>query len=152
MEADLPRAHRAIPAAAKALLADALAARDLPTPEQRAAAAVELRTRLDALCARPPGCDDNRRLLAHLAKQAPHLFTFLTTDNIPATNYHGEQAVRPCAVNRKVWGGNRTWTGADTYGTIVSVLATAAKRGVDGLDYLAARARSPDPGLGILLG
>jgi transposase len=60
--------------------------------------------------------------------------------------------VRPCAVNRKVWGGNRTWAGADTYGTIVSVLATAAKRGVDGLDYLAARARSPDPGLGILLG
>jgi transposase len=55
LEADLPRAHRAIPVAAKAILADALAARDLPTPEQRAAAAVELRTRLDALCARPPG-------------------------------------------------------------------------------------------------
>jgi len=152
MEADLPRQHRAIPVAVKAILADALAARDLPTPAERAAAAVELRARLDNLCARRPGCAENRRLLAHLAKQAPHLFTFLTVEDIPATNYHGEQAVRPCAVNRKVWGGNRTWAGADTYGIIVSVLATAAKNGVDGLSYLAARARSPDPGLGILLG
>ena len=49
-------------------------------------------------------------------------------------------------MNRKVWGGNRTRAGADTYGVIVSVLATAAKHGVDGLDYLAARARGPDPG------
>jgi len=45
-----------------------------------------------------------------------------------------------------------TRAGADTYGVIVSVLATGAKRGVDGLDYLAAGARSPDPGLAILLG
>ncbi|MDQ6949196.1 MAG: IS66 family transposase [Actinomycetota bacterium] len=152
MEADLPRQHRAIPIAAKSILADALAARDLESPAERAAAAVELRARLDALCARPPGCDDNRRLLGHLANQAPHLFTFLTIDGVPATNFRGEQAVRPCAVNRKVWGGNRTWAGADTYGVIVSVLATAAKNGIDGLDYLAARARSPDPGLAILLG
>jgi len=152
MEADLPRAHRAIPTAAKAIFADALSARDLPSAEQRAAAAVEGRARLDALCARPPGCDDNRRLLAHLANQAPHLFTFLTTEGVPATNFHGEQAVRPRAVNRKVWGGNRTWAGANTYGVIVSVLATAAKHGVDGLDYLAARARGPDPGLATLLG
>ncbi len=151
MEADLPRAQRGIPTAAKAILADALAARDLPSPTDRAAAAVELRARLDGLCARPPGCDDNRRLLAHLANQAPHLFTFLSTEGVPATNFHGEQAVRPCAVNRKVWGGNRTWAGADTYGVIVSVLATAAKHGVDGLDYLAARARGPDPGLAVLL-
>ncbi len=152
MEADLPRQHRAIPTAAKAILADALAARDLRSADERAAAAVELRARLDAICARPPGCDDNRRLLAHLANQAPHLFTFLTVDGVPATNFRGEQAVRPCAVNRKVWGGNRTWAGAATYGVIVSVLATAAKHGIDGLDYLAARARGPDPGLAILLG
>lgn len=104
MEADLPRAQRAIPTAAKAIFADALTARDLPSPADRAAAALELRARLDALCARPPGHDDNRRLLAHLADQAPHLFTFLSTDGVPATNFHAEQAVRPCAVNRKVWG------------------------------------------------
>jgi transposase len=151
MEADLPRTHRAIPVAVQALVTDALAARDLPGPAERAAAAVELRSRLDALCARPVGHDANRRLLNHLANQAPHLFTFLTIEGVPATNHHGEHAVRPCAVNRKVWGGNRTWVGADTYGVIVSVLATAAKHGVDGIAYLADRARSPDPGLAILL-
>lgn len=151
MEADLPREHREIPAAVKALIIDALAARDRPSAAERAAAATELRARLDALCQNRPGCDANRRLLNHVANQAPHMFTFLTVDGVPATNYHGEQAVRPCAVNRKVWGGNRTWAGADTYGTIVSVLATAAKHGVDAIAYLAARARSPDPGLAILL-
>lgn len=31
---------------------------------------------------------------------------------MPATNWMVEQALRPAVVNRKVWGGNRTWTGA----------------------------------------
>lgn len=76
----------------------------------------------------------------------------MTIDGVAATNFHGEQAVRPCAVNRKTWGGCRTWAGAHTHGVIVSVIATAAKHGVDAVDYLAARARSPDLGLAILLG
>ena len=59
--------------------------------------------------------------------------------------------MRPCVVNRKIWGGNRTWAGAKTLGLITSVIATAAKHGIDPVAYLAARARSPDPGLAILL-
>lgn len=151
MEADLPRADRKIPAAAKAILLDGLAARDLPVAD-RPGAAIELRTRLNALCARPPGHDANRRLLKHLANQADAMFTFLTVEGIDATNYRGEQAVRPCVVNRKTWGGNRTWNGARTQGVITSVIATAAKHSIDAVDYLAARARSPDPGLAVLLG
>ncbi|MGH9066866.1 MAG: IS66 family transposase, partial [Acidimicrobiales bacterium] len=89
--------------------------------------------------------------LKHLANQADALFTYLVVDGIDATNFQGEQAVRPCVVNRKTWGGNRTWAGARTQGIITSVLATAAKHGLDAVDYLAARARSPDPGLAILL-
>ncbi len=54
-------------------------------------------------------------------------------------------------VNRKTWGGNRTWAGAKTLGVITSVIATAAKHGIDPVAYLAQRARSPDPGLAILL-
>lgn len=152
MEADMSGADRKIPAAAKAIIKDALAARDLPSATERAAAATECSTRLDQLCARPTGNDANRRLLKHLTHQAPHLFTFLTTDGIEATNWHGEQAVRPCVVNRKTFGGNRTDTGAVTQGIITSVIATAAKHGHDVIDYLAGRARSPDPGLAILLG
>ncbi len=151
LEAILPKADAKIPAAAKSILTDALAARDLPAAE-RTPAAVELRCRLDALCARDVGDDANRRLLKHLANQADALFTFLAIEGIPATNFRGEQAVRPCVVNRKTFGGNRTWAGAATQGVITSVLATATKHGIDAVDYLAARARGPDPGLAILLG
>ncbi|HVA09569.1 MAG TPA: hypothetical protein VNG12_22815 [Acidimicrobiales bacterium] len=48
-------------------------------------------------------------------------------------------------VNRKVWGGNRTWRGASTQGTIMSVLRTAAQQGIDAIDYLDRHARAPDP-------
>jgi len=48
-------------------------------------------------------------------------------------------------VNRKVWGGNRTWSGAATQGRVMSVLRTAHQQGVDVIGYLAALARAPDP-------
>lgn len=151
LEVVLPRSDRNIPAAAKAILLDGLAARDLPV-EERAKAAGELRGRLDELCARPVSHDANRRLLKHLAHQADAMFTFLTAEGIDATNFRGEQAVRPCVVNRKTWDGNRTWVGARTQGVMTSIIATAAKNGIDVVTYLAARARSPDPGLTFLLG
>ncbi len=151
MEADLTGAERKIPAAAKAIIKDALAARDLPGAPERAAAAAECRARLDTLCARPTGNDANRRLLKHLTHQADALFTFLVVDGVQATNWQGEQAVRPCVVNRKTFGGNRTETGARTQGVLTSVIATATKHGHDVIGYIAGRARSPDAGLAILL-
>ncbi|HET9689593.1 MAG TPA: transposase [Acidimicrobiales bacterium] len=96
MEADLAGADRKIPGAAKTILKDALAARDLDSPA-RAAAAVELAARLEKLCARPAGHDANRRLLAHLARQAPAMFTFLTADpalGVDATNWRAETGIR----------------------------------------------------------
>jgi transposase len=153
MEADLPRRDRKIPAAAKAILKDALAARDLDQPG-RAAAAVELAARLEQLCARPVGHDANRRLLAHLARQTPAMFTFLTAEpdlHVDATNWRAETGIRPAVVNRKVWGGNRTWNGAVTQGRITSIIRTATQHSIDAVSYLADRARGPDPGLAILL-
>lgn len=152
MGADLSATDAKIPAAAKTIINHALAARGLATPVERVAAAAACRARLDELCARPTSCDANRRLLKHLANQADALFTFLTIDGVDATNFRGEQAVRPCVVNRKTWGGNRTWIGARTQGVLTSIIATAAKHRLDPVDYLAGRARSPDPGLAILLG
>ncbi len=116
MEADLRRPDRKIPRAAKAIITDALAARDLHGPA-RAQAAAGLANRLQALCDRPRGDDANRRLLAHLGRQAPAMFTFLTADgalDVDATNWRAETGIRPAVVNRKVWGGNRTWRGART--------------------------------------
>jgi transposase len=59
--------------------------------------------------------------------------------------WRAEQAIRPAVVNRKVWGGNRTWRGAATQSRIMSVLRTATQRGVDEIDYLAGLARAPTP-------
>ena len=42
-----------------------------------------------------------------------------------ATNWRAEHAIRPAVVCRKAWGGNRTWTGAETWQVLVSLLATA---------------------------
>ncbi len=55
-------------------------------------------------------------------------------------------------MNRKTFGGNRTWAGARTHGVITSIIATAGKHGVDAVEYLAARARGPDLDLAVLLG
>ena len=38
-----------------------------------------------------------------------------------ATKWRGEQAIRFVVVNRNVWGGNRTWLGAKTLATLMSV-------------------------------
>lgn len=153
MEADLPRPQRHIPAQAKAILKDALDARVLDQAS-RVEAASALVERIDELCAREPGHDANRRLLKHLSHQAPHLFTFLTADpalGVDATNWRAETGIRPAVVNRKVCGGNRTPRGARTQGRMMSVIRTAVQHGVDPVDYLASRARAPDPGLRLLL-
>jgi transposase len=44
--------------------------------------------------------------------------------NVDATNFRAEQAIRPAVVNRKVWGGNRTWIGAHAQAALSSVLVT----------------------------
>ena len=146
-----PIGRRPLPRRAKTLLLDALAARDL-APEARPAAAAELTERLGELCQARSSHEPVRRLLAHMAKEAPAMFSFLGDDQVDATNWRAEQGIRPAVVNRKVWGGNRTDRGGRAQGTIMSVMRTAAQHGVDVIDYLASRARGPDPGLAVLLG
>jgi transposase len=48
-------------------------------------------------------------------------------------------------VNRKVWGGNRTWTGAAAQATLCSVLRTLRQRGHDPFAFLVAARRAPAP-------
>jgi len=148
---DLPRWARPLPEAAKVLLKDSLAARELASAE-RVKAAAEMAERLEPLCQAEPGHEEVRKFLAHLEREAPAMFTFLYDERVDATNWRAEQGIRPAVVNRKVWGGNRTDRGARAQSTMMSVIRTAAQHGVDAIDYLTARARSPDPGLAILLG
>jgi transposase len=85
----------------------------------------------------------NERLAAFLWDHRADLFTFLAEPGLDATNWRAEQAIRPAVVNRKVWGGNRTWAGAAAQAILMSVLATARQVGRDALDFLRLALRNP---------
>jgi transposase len=84
----------------------------------------------------------NERLAAFLWGHRDDLFTFLAEPGLDATNWRAEQAIRPAVVNRKVWGGNRTWAGAGAQAVLMSVLATSRQVGRDALDFLGLAFRS----------
>jgi transposase len=87
----------------------------------------------------------NRRLAKHVRKHAMRWFWFLIDPAIDATNHRAEQALRPAIVNRKVWGGNRTWSGAWVQGVLTSLLVTLAQRGHDALAWFSAVRRALVP-------
>ncbi|HSH23024.1 MAG TPA: IS66 family transposase, partial [Acidimicrobiales bacterium] len=127
---DLPAWARHTPRQVKDLLLEALDARDLDA-EGRAAAIVDIGERLDLLAEQAHPHDANRRLVKHLVHERHALFTFLTTDGVDATNWRGEQGIRPAVVNRKVWGGNRTERGAEHQSRLMTFLRTAHQQGAD---------------------
>jgi transposase len=140
---DLPAWARATPRQVRDILLDGLAARDLDEAA-RAAMIADLAERVELLAEDPQPHDECRKLVAHLTNEADALFTYLARPDVDATNWRAEQAIRPAVVNRKVWGGNRTWRGAATHSRITSVLRTATQQGIDAIDYLAQQARAPN--------
>jgi transposase len=81
-------------------------------------------------------------LSAHLWKHLDEWFTFLSHPEIEPTNWEVEQAIRPAVVNRKVWGGNRTWVGARAQGVLMSVLETCKRTGRSGLEFVSQTLRA----------
>jgi transposase len=104
-----------------------------------------LETGLERLLGPTYRSQQNRRLAKHLDHEFNHLFTYLKCPGLEATNWRGEQAIRPAVVVRKVWGGNRTKNGAHIQEVLTSVLRTSHQRGADSLPNLAALLRSPKP-------
>lgn len=110
----------------------------------------------ETLKAARKGFDDRLRRLAEPAREVPayetfskhlwnHLdewFTFLEHPEVEPTNWEGEQAIRPAVVNRKVWGGNRTWVGAHAQEVLMSVLQTCKRIGRSGLDFVSQTLRT----------
>ncbi len=87
----------------------------------------------------------NERLAQHLWNHRADLLTFLNTPGLDATNWRAEQAIRPAVVNRKVWGGNRTWRGAWVQSVLMSVLRTCHQLARNTLSDLHALLCSPKP-------
>jgi len=100
---------------------------------------------IDALIARHPTHEPNRKLLKHLANEREHLLTFLTIPAIAATNWRAEQAIRPAVVNRKNWGGNRTSHGAEVQQTLMSVIRTSRQQDICPITVLEALLRQATP-------
>jgi transposase len=87
----------------------------------------------------------NERFAKHLGRHVDELFTFLREPNVDATNWRAEQAIRPAVVNRKVWGGNRTWEGAHVQSVLTSVLVTCQQQTIDAIEFLQRNLTSPTP-------
>ena len=81
-------------------------------------------------------------LSEHLWKHLREWFTFLDHPEVEPTNWEGEQAIRPAVVNRKVWGGNRTWAGAHAQEVLMSVLETCKRTGRSGLEFVSQTLRA----------
>jgi transposase len=91
----------------------------------------------------------NRRLANFLKEHLREVFAYLRYPGMAATNYRGEQSIRPAVVNRKVWGGNRTWLGASAQSVVMSVIGTCILRNIAPLAFLIQALTSPTP---VLLG
>lgn len=140
------------PRQVKALLQDALALRDRHAAGQvsdhgLAVARGRLETRLHRLLAWPRANPANERFARHLDIHRDQLFTFLYCPGLDATNYRGEQAIRPAVVNRKVWGGNRTEVGAKAQSILMSVLRTCAQHHRGTLAFVSRTLRGQPPRL-----
>jgi transposase len=147
---DADRGQARTPHAVQRILERALwlrGARDAGTIDQAALAVevVGLHTQVDRLVGGATRYPPNRRLLGHLARERAHLFTFLETAGVQATNWRAEQAIRPAVVCRKAWGGNRTWEGAATWQVLASVLRTAHQQDRDPIQLLTSLLRAPQP-------
>ncbi len=133
------------PRAVAALLRQALAlkAQKAALSAPRYAARVHrLGARLDRLLAGHYTDPDNRRFANRLRKQRPHLFTFLSHEEVEPTNNRAERQIRPAVVVRKISAGNRTDAGAHTHEVLTSLLATFHEHGQAFVPWAVALLRS----------
>ena len=141
MEREKTRAAARFPRELAAVLREALRLRDEKAKLSKCAFKRRRRgieRRVDSLidAGRKFSDEDNRRFAKRLRKQRRHLFTFLTRDDVEATNNRAERALRPAVVVRKTGGCNKTQRGARAHFILSSILVTARQRGIDAIAYL----------------
>lgn len=142
--------HSAFGADVQVILQQALAVRDryqagTISVHGVAVARGHLITRLDARLAQPSAVPDVQRFARHLSREFTAIWFFLFDPSIDATNWRAEQAIRPAVVTRKVWGGNRSWAGAESQQILASVIRTTTQRDLNPHVVLASlvHARTP---------
>ena len=106
------------------------------TDDQRDEHRASFDDRLLDLVRRPRAVPEHATLAKHLWNHLEQWFAFVFDPRIEPTNWKAEQAIRPAVVNRKVWGGNRTATGAKAQGVLMSVLETCRRRAQAAVDHV----------------
>src|SRR6516225_7227831 len=108
-----------------------------------------LESQLTDLIFPPKANAANERLAQHLWAHRDDLFTFLRQPGLDATNWRAELAIRFGVILRKVWGGSRTWVGAQAQAVLMSVWRTCWQQGRPALDFLSQLLRGKPMLLGL---
>jgi len=82
----------------------------------------------------PDGSRDLDRLVKHVAQHRGEWLVFLHDAEVPPTNNHAEQMLRPAVITRKVGGCNKTLLGAVVHGVLASLMVTCKRQGRRFLD------------------
>src|SRR5215210_3532230 len=138
------------PRRVKEILQAALAVRDRRSagtlsPQGVRIAKGRLVAQMDRLLASRMTHAGNLRFAKHLRRHRNDLFVFLDREDVEATNWPAEHAIRPAVVNRKSCGGNRTFEGADAQSILMSLLRTSQQRGLNSIALFSTILRSPRP-------
>ena len=67
---------------------------------------------------------DAKRIQTRVRNQNKNLLTALLYQGVPLTNNHAERTIRPLVVTRKISGGSRSYKGAQTHMTNMSIFQT----------------------------
>jgi transposase len=138
------------PQAVKEVLQAALALRDQRdagkvSGEALTNAKTESESQMDRLLSEPFSDPSNRRLAQHLIRHQDQLFLFLVREDVEATNWPAEQAIRPAVINRKTSGGNRTPQGSNAQGVLMSIFRTFQQHQLSPLALVPRLLQSPHP-------
>jgi len=89
----------------------------------------------------PPQGKHSAKLYKGLRNHLDKLLRFLHEPDVPPTNNDSERPLRHWALLKKVFGGFRTLAGIQRYDVILSVIQSAKRQGLNGLDVLSGRSQ-----------
>jgi transposase len=89
---------------------------------------------LDANARRRSCSDDLERLDKHVRAHRGEWLSFLHDPEVPATNNHAEQMLRPAVITRKVGGCNKNLLGALVHSILSSIMVSCHRQGKRFLD------------------
>jgi transposase len=121
--------------------------REALTPEGYGRRVQEIENRLDDWLDHLPRLvsPELARLDNHIRAHRCEWLVFLHDPEVPPTNNHAEQMLRPAVITRKVGGCNKTLWGALVHGVLASIMVSCKRKGKRFLDLARRLWQSSDP-------